>query len=180
MIPMFGLVEIVLLIIPAWVSNSVPVVLGGGPKIDGRFRAWDNRRVLGDSKTVNGFLSGITFGTAVGAVAAASFGNDYLPMLGVSQKVGLAVLLAFGAMAGDLLGSFIKRRRGQPPGYPSLVLDKLLFLYVALAIALAAYPALWGAIGWDGLAFLTVATYALHVSFNWIAHYALRVKRVPW
>jgi len=177
---MFDVIEALLLVLPAWVSNSVPVVLGGGPKIDGGYRAWDGRRLLGDSKTVNGFVSGIAFGSAVGAVAAASFGHLYLPALGLHQKIGLAVLIAFGAMAGDLLGSFVKRRRGMPPGYPSLVLDKLLFLFVALALAIAAYPPLWGSLGWEGVAFLTVLTYLLHVAFNWIAHYALKIKKVPW
>jgi len=41
------------------------------------------------------------------------------------------------------------------------------------------YPDLWHALGWEGIAVLTIATYALHVVFNWLAH-ALKMKKVPW
>jgi CDP-2,3-bis-(O-geranylgeranyl)-sn-glycerol synthase len=176
---MLDLMELVLLVLPAWLANAVPVLLGGGPKLDAGAKAWDGKRWLGDSKTVNGLVSGIACGSAAGAVIAAFAGNYYLPGLDVPAKVGLAVLLSVGALFGDALGSFIKRRRNMPPGHPSLVLDKLLFIFAALALALFVHPDLWNALGWEGLAFVTAATYALHVSFNWLAH-ALKMKKVPW
>ncbi len=176
---MFNFIELLLLVLPAWVANAVPVVLGGGPKLDGGKNAWDKRRWLGDSKTINGLVNGIAFGSVVGAIVAAGFGSLYLPGLTVSEKVAFAVMMSTGAMLGDLLGSFVKRRRGMKPGHPSRVLDKLLFLFVALGLGWLVYPDLWHALGWEGIAVLTIATYALHVVFNWLAH-ALKMKKVPW
>ena len=176
---MFNLVALFLLALPAWVANAVPVMLGGGPKVDGGAKAWDGHRWLGDSKTINGLVNGIAFGSAVGAIVAAGFGSLYLPGLTVSEKVAFAVMMATGAMLGDLLGSFVKRRRGMKPGHPSRVLDKLLFLFVALALGWLVYPDLWHSLGWEGITALTIITYALHMAFNWLAH-SLKMKKVPW
>ena len=57
---MAGLVLTVLsalwLFLPAYVSNMMPVFVGGGRPIDGG-RAWrDGRRMLGDGKTWRGLL----------------------------------------------------------------------------------------------------------------------------
>jgi len=82
-------------------------------------------------------------------------------------------------MVGDLLGSFVKRRFGLPPGSQYFLLDQLLFLVVALAFAVWYDEALLAELnGWHVL-FLLVLTYFLHLFFNWIAH-RLHLKKVPW
>jgi CDP-2,3-bis-(O-geranylgeranyl)-sn-glycerol synthase len=44
-------IRLILLILPAYVANAAPVVLGGHFPIDGGMRAWDKRPIFGPSKT---------------------------------------------------------------------------------------------------------------------------------
>ncbi|PIT85798.1 hypothetical protein COU36_01215 [Candidatus Micrarchaeota archaeon CG10_big_fil_rev_8_21_14_0_10_59_7] len=173
------LLALLLLVFPAYVANSVPVVFGGGPRIDGGRNFIDGRRLFGNGKTLQGFLSGVAFGIAAGVVAVLLLNGKYLPEASFATKMWLICAMAFGAMAGDLLGSFIKRRLGIGDGEASFVIDQMPFIIVALFLALLAYPPLLGALGPDGLAFILVLTVLLHYLFNLLAH-RLRLKKVPW
>lgn len=169
--------ELVLLIFPAFISNGAPVLFGGGAKIDFGKVFWDRKRIFGDSKTIRGFLSGVLCGIAVGAVVLSLF--EYLPWLSHNEKLTLVFLVSLGAMLGDLLGSFIKRRLGIPPTNSYFLLDQLLFVVIALLLAVLYAPRLWSEIdGWLILGLL-ILTYFLHLSFNLLAH-RLRLKNVPW
>ncbi|OIO25416.1 hypothetical protein COX85_02750 [Candidatus Micrarchaeota archaeon CG_4_10_14_0_2_um_filter_55_9] len=173
------LAQLVVFVFPAWLANAVPVVFGGGNRIDWGKKFWDGQPVFGKSKTWRGLYSGMAFGFASGAVIVAFFNEFYLAGYSVYEKLYLAFLLSLGAMLGDLLGSFIKRRRGFKEGRPSLVMDKLVFVATALGLCVAYSPPLWAEIGWTGLAFILALTYALHVFFNALAH-RLKLKSVPW
>ena len=169
-----NLLELILLIFPAYVSNSIPVVLGGGKKIDP-----PGKTIFGESKTIRGFIAGVVFGTLAGISLAILLGTYYLPEASIETKIALSFLIALGAMLGDLAGSFIKRLRGLPSGYPSASLDQLPFIIIALALAGAYYPRLWELLWWQGFAIILAVTYVLHLIFNFVAH-SLHLKKVPW
>ncbi len=58
---------------PAFVANgSGPLVKNGTP-IDFRKNFQDGRRILGDGKTFEGLLMGLTYGTTVGVVLSFFF-----------------------------------------------------------------------------------------------------------
>ncbi|MCX6772059.1 MAG: CDP-2,3-bis-(O-geranylgeranyl)-sn-glycerol synthase [Candidatus Micrarchaeota archaeon] len=211
-------IELVLLILPAYFANSIPVLLGGGSAIDGGRKMADGNRVFGDGKTVRGFFAGVLAGAAVGALEGALLtgtswdiyaggGSAFLAQgaagtahalaggSGALQAWGAAIpgalqalgaggaayvlaglLLGCGAMAGDLLGSFIKRRQGLARGKPSLVMDQLLFLALAL---LFVYPLAQQLLTVEAVLFLAVLTYFVHVGANVVAN-RLGLKKVPW
>ena len=189
-------IELVLLILPAYFANSVPVLLGGGAPIDGGKKWKDNQRVFGDGKTVRGFFAGVIAGVAVGALEGIFLAGSQWDIYAASGSLagigglfagdaGLGAgtvyvlagfLLGCGAMAGDLLGSFIKRRQGLSRGKPSLVMDQLLFLALAL---LFAYPLAPGLLTLEAVLFLAVLTYFVHVGANVVAN-RLGLKKVPW
>lgn len=171
-------VELIILIFPAYVANAVPVVLGGGKPIDFGKKIC-GKRVFGDSKTIRGVLAGFAFGAAGGIAIAFFLTPFFLSDLGVMQKAAIAVALSLGTIAGDLLGSFIKRRLGMQPGSQSLLLDQLPFLYTALFFAWFAWGGLPAALGVTGFVFLTLLTVLLHWFFNILAH-AFHLKKVPW
>jgi CDP-2,3-bis-(O-geranylgeranyl)-sn-glycerol synthase len=79
--------------------------------IDGGFTFIDGRRVLGDSKTFRGIV------LAVIATIACSLA------LGLTLSVGF--IAAAGAMGGDALSSFVKRRLGRPASSQALGLDQI-------------------------------------------------------
>jgi len=113
-------------ILPAYVANASPVILGGGRPIDGG-RYWrDGRRILGDGKTWRGFIGGVAAGTLVGVIQYL-ITPDFYGSLGTAVK--LAFLLSFGALVGDrgeLLqeeGQFTARCSGNRPR-PARLPDK--------------------------------------------------------
>ncbi|MFA5077534.1 MAG: CDP-2,3-bis-(O-geranylgeranyl)-sn-glycerol synthase [Candidatus Micrarchaeia archaeon] len=160
--------------IPAYIANAVPVVLGGGTKLDFGLGFPDGRRIFGDGKTVRGFLAGVFGGIAAGGILSMLYVVPFFPSAGV-QFTGFA-LMSFGTMVGDALGSFLKRRFGIEPGKP-FILDQLMFLVVALMLVQPyVSPAVYG---WDALLFLFITTYVLHVGSNFVAN-RLGWKKVPW
>jgi len=98
-------------------SHTTPAVVGGvaGPRcawpIDFGLELRDGRRLFGASKTWRGLV------LALGASALAT---------GLLlERPGLGIAFALLAMTGDLISSFIKRRRGLAPHTDVLFLDQL-------------------------------------------------------
>jgi CDP-2,3-bis-(O-geranylgeranyl)-sn-glycerol synthase len=98
-------------------ANGMPVfakrILGGrfAWPLDGGWLFVDGRPLFGPSKTVRGIAASLI----VTAAAA--------PLL--SLDVGLGLLVAALAMAGDLVSSFVKRRLGMPSSSRATGLDQI-------------------------------------------------------
>jgi len=171
---MLDFLQLVLFILPAYVANAVPVVLGGGQYLDFGKSFFDKERIFGNGKTIRGFLAGVFSGTVVAGLLALFVPVSYYPNPQLQFLGGFA--LSFGTMVGDAIGSFIKRRMKVQPGKPFL-LDQLSFLFVAL---LFAYPFVPTSVYEPlGVAFLFVLTYVLHIGTNALAN-KLGLKKVPW
>jgi len=157
-------------IFPAYCANAAPVLFGGGKPIDLGRMFLDGKPILGSNKTYRGFVSGILIGTLVGWVQ-----SMLAPTLGLrGGGVLLGFTLSLGALVGDLLGSFIKRRLDIKPGDPFPVSDQIDFVLVALLFSLAVEPpTLLAAV------IVILLTPPIHLLTNFIA-YLLRVKKKPW
>ena len=166
------LLLILLFLLPPYFANAVPVVFGGGPKIDFGYNFIDGRRIFGDGKTWRGFISGVLIGSIVGYL-------EYL-VVGEWSWFLIGVLTSLGAMMGDLIGSFIKRRLGYSRGHPSLFMDQLLFIIIAYLVS---YPLLVSnfpdllRIEW--ILFVLMVTYFMHRFMNLVAN-KFGLKKVPW
>jgi CDP-2,3-bis-(O-geranylgeranyl)-sn-glycerol synthase len=165
-------------ILPAYVANASATLSRGRTPIDLGIKFFDGRRLLGKGKTIKGFFIGVFFGGLVGVIqglADAQFGAITL-----EQRVVLALVLAVGAMAGDALGSFVKRRFDVPSGAAAPFLDQWDFVLGAFALAWLASPFI--AIPFPNfttLLLVLVMTAFLHVLSNYAA-YCLKLKKVPW
>jgi CDP-2,3-bis-(O-geranylgeranyl)-sn-glycerol synthase len=147
------------LIFPAFIANSVPVLARGRHPIDlGRF-LWDGKRVLGDGKTFEGFFAGLFMGTLAGAIVGYPLHS---------------FLLALGALAGDIVGAFVKRRLGIARGNPAPLLDQLDFVIGAL---LFVYPIYQYSL--EQLLFIVIVTPPIHLLANYVA-YIFKLKPNPW
>ena len=171
--------------LPAWIANSTPVLGGGGRAIDGGRFYRDGRRILGDGKTIRGFIVGIIFGVLIGI--GQMFAAPYLhPILAqfvtvtpamelvLYMQVPVAVLMSVGALTGDIVGSFIKRRVDVKSGNPSPFMDQLGFIIMALIFA---YPIIQP--GSIFIAILILMTLGIH----WISNalgYLIGIKKNPW
>jgi len=178
------------LLLPAYIANAFATFpRGRGPPMDlGRSWKADGRRILGPSKTWSGFLFGGFAGIPFCLLEAwlillAPPNLALVPTLApsVAAAIPLAVMLTFGAMTGDALGSFVKRRLGRESGARTLLLDQLPFVLVPIALGFALYPTLFLDVfgNWAGVLWLLVYTLGLHAAFNWVG-FKLGLKKVPW
>lgn len=126
---------------PAYCANAVPVIMGGGYSLDGGRVFLDRKPIFGSHKTIRGFLSGLFVGTMVGILQTILF-NTFLfeYSIQLQYNVLLGFMLSLGALVGDLLESFIKRRLDLPPGSSLPVADQLDFVVGALLFSVPVSP----------------------------------------
>ncbi|VVB66474.1 CDP-archaeol synthase [Candidatus Gugararchaeum adminiculabundum] len=170
------LLMLIVFVFPSWIANAVPVIFGGGTPMDFGRKFKDDTRILGDGKTWRGFLAGVLGGAVMGVIAAYVCPSQWNIYANRESYYISGVLMGIGAMIGDSLGSFIKRRMRVDQGRPIVLLDQLTFLYVAIAFSIAAVPF---NLDWFAVLFLTVVTYAIHAFFNFLSH-QIGLKKVPW
>lgn len=168
------IIELLIFVLPAYVANAVPVLLGGGTPLDFGKNFSDQRRIFGEGKTIMGFLAGIFAGIVTGGIITfiatiSIFTNTKMQFLGFTA-------MAFGTMIGDAFGSFLKRRLGMDIGKP-FILDQLMFFIIALLFAVPFVSSSIYTI--ESLLFLFVMTYIFHIGSNIIAN-RLGWKKVPW
>ena len=169
---------LLIFIIPAYVANSTPVILGGISPIDFGAKFIDGKRIFGDGKTWFGLFGGVFCGILSSILLAFVLRGSEFDLFGGRPDYYLlcGIALSTGALAGDLLGSFIKRRVGARWG-ESTFLDQITFVVVALAFC---YPlGLTIVFRPESIAFLILATYFIHRIANSAAHY-YGLKKVPW
>lgn len=164
------------IMIPAYVPNPVAVIVGGGTPIDLGKHYRDGRRVLGDGKTYRGLFGGILGGILVGILLIWIEG-----MLGFSIHTLLSVvLLASGALIGDLVKSFFKRRLNKKRGEKWLIADQYDLVAGAFAmVALFDLPWLTAHVTLAVALWIIIATPLLHRGAN-IIGYLAGMKDVPW
>lgn len=175
-------------ILPAYVANGFAVfskVVRNRHPIDGGRLFRDGRPVLGPGKSWEGFIIGVVSGVCVGCLQclAAPFLLDIIeqhlimplelyPIVLVSILQGFFV--ALGALIGDLLGSFTKRRLNISRGRSAPILDQLDFLVVALFLGMLVNP-----LPLFFIVFLLLVTPLIHFLAN-IIGYLLKLKQEPW
>lgn len=134
-------ITVLYFLLPAYISNSGGLIFGGGKPLDLGKCDSDGIRWIGDGVTWRGLIGGTLLGTIVGAIQGyygpnlmAMFGQYITTPIAVGLLNGIVIgfLLAFGALIGDALGSFLKRRLGIGRGKPAPILDQIDFLIVAL------------------------------------------------
>ena len=162
---MTGLISSALLFIgPAYFANAAPLVLGGGASLDGGRSLADGRPIFGPHKTVRGVIAGIVVGTLIGL--AESLVDPRLATAGF--------MIALGAVLGDLLGAFVKRRLNVEPGKAFPVLDQLDFILGSVVLG---YP--FFQVGLISILLVVVVTPPIHLATNYGA-YRLGIKKTQW
>lgn len=164
-------------IFPAYAANAVPVILGGGQAIDAGRKMPDGKPIFGSHKTVRGFATGIMAGilTSVAQNALLQFGalSDFARLLPFQFSISLGFVISFGALTGDLVHSFVKRRIGIAEGAPLPVADQLDFVIGAILFSfLVSPPPLFT------IFIIFVITLPVHLLTNLLAYLA-GVKKTP-
>ena len=165
--------------LPAYIPNPVAVVGGGGTPIDRGTRFFDGKRLLGDGKTYRGFLIGVAGGIGIGLVQIAI--QNGLPDAPLPTQTLFSVfLLATGALTGDLIKSFFKRRVGKGRGEKWPIADQYdLVIGALLFLVLFDFSWLLAEVTPLRFLFILILTPVLHRLVN-ILGFATGLKNVPW
>ncbi len=161
--------------LPAYVANMTPVLV---KKI-----SWLNipidtgkifygRPVFGKNKTWRGLVFGVFAGVVTGFLQSL-FGVSIVPDF-AQFWFFISILLSSGALFGDLVKSFFKRRMSISPGSSWLMFDQLDYVIGAL---LFVSPLYWPGIG--NSAMLLVLSGAGHVLVNHIGFW-FGIKKTKW
>jgi CDP-2,3-bis-(O-geranylgeranyl)-sn-glycerol synthase len=162
---MLGWVTAALLFIgPSYVANAAPLVFGGGRTLDGGRKLSDGQPIFGSHKTIRGVIVGILAGSAIGLAESP-----------VDSRLVLAgFTIAIGAVSGDLLGAFVKRRFRIEPGRAFPVLDQLDFVLGGLLFGYPFFP-----LGLFSTLLVVMVTPPIHLATNYGA-YRLGMKKTRW
>jgi CDP-2,3-bis-(O-geranylgeranyl)-sn-glycerol synthase len=166
-------------LISPYAANGFPPLAKGKHPIDFGKNFIDGKRLFGDGKTWEGLAAGLTFGTFCGTIAWIFY--EKLNKIALSHGFSLpyispltAFMLSLGALLGDIMGSFIKRRLGMKRGEPAPLLDQLDFIFGA---------SLFGIFLTD----LNIKMFIIMLFLTPIIHrianiigYLLKIKKEPW
>ncbi|MDD4161141.1 MAG: CDP-2,3-bis-(O-geranylgeranyl)-sn-glycerol synthase [Methanothrix sp.] len=169
------------LMLPAYIPNNCAALFGGGMPLDGGRIFQDGRRTLGDGKTFRGTFAGTVCGILVGLLQ-----NMVAPVLGLPsfgsgyEQLFILLSLSLGAMLGDIVAAFFKRRMGLRRGAPLFIIDQLDFVIGAWLLTLLIAPD-WLMQNFTSSIILIVLiiTPILHRITN-IIGYRMGAKREPW
>lgn len=159
-------------LLPAYFANCSAMLMGGKTPLDMNLRFLDGKPLLGTGKTFKGTF----FGIFTGGIVATLLGGVFPEAVNLlsSEYAMLGVLLAIGAVIGDAVASFIKRRMNIPRGKEVILLDQWDFVIGAVAFGSVLYlPTV------VEFAAILIATFVAHKISNFVA-YKARLKRVPW
>jgi len=165
-------------IFPAYIANGLAPVAKGKRRMDFGKTFYENE-LFGAGKTWEGFLFGIFCGTIFGILQI--FSHSYLNSIAIEYgfvlpKLSLlsVIFISFGAMFGDLVGSFIKRRMNLERGKSSPLLDQLDFVFGAFFFAL-----FFLYVSPTAILLIIVFTPFVHLAACFIG-YEIGIKEVPW
>lgn len=152
---------------PALIANAAPVLIARLPFFARISRPiWPAR--LGANKTWTGFVGGVLAGTFAGWLQIALTPWPYGPWL----WIGWSALISVGALVGDGVKSYFKRRIGIKPGAAWPVVDGVDYVVGALIFGLPLFlPA------WQVALALLIAGPILSLLAN-VVSYSLGLKKV--
>ncbi len=165
------------LMLPAYIANPTAVVFGGGRAIDFGKNWSDGRRILGDGKTFRGLAGGTACGIVIGLIQRqVASGTEIF----VIPSMTAIITLSFGALLGDMVKRFFKRRLGYERGAKLPLVDQLDFVAGAWVLTYFFDPQ-WFTDNFTFWIIITVLilTPLLHRLTNIIGYY-IKLKKEPW
>jgi len=168
------------LMLPAYFANMAPVMvrrisLFAFP-IDFNKKI-NNKPILGGHKTFRGLVFGIIFAVAVAYIQFLLYSNGFfknISFIGYESWPLFGLLMGFGALTGDLIKSFFKRRLGIRPGARFIPFDQTDFVVGALVFIMPVFS-----LTLKIFIVSLLLSFVLHIIVNHIAFY-LRIRNEKW
>ena len=157
---------------PAYFANMAPVIVKKIPFLNFPIdlnKKINNKPLLGKNKTFRGLIFGILFGIITAFIQHIFYQNGIFIGLGFvdySNWLPIGFLLGFGAIFGDLVKSFFKRRLNYEPGKPFIPFDQTDFVFGAIIFV---YPLV--SLTFDKVIIIFILSFVSHIIVNHIAFY---------
>lgn len=163
-----------LIFLPAFLANASPVVAKNIPYIR-QFSQPIHAGLFGKNKTIRGLVTGILVGMLTGLIlyflrhVFVRYLSDYSSIYNVYNSwiraIWIGAVLSVGALTGDIVKSFIKRRLGRKPGSMFQPWDGIDYMVGAIIFIMPWYNVhIWGAL------FLIVIGPLLSLMMNTLAY----------
>jgi CDP-2,3-bis-(O-geranylgeranyl)-sn-glycerol synthase len=159
--------------LPAYAANMAPVLFKWIPWLGKPV----HERLLGAHKTWRGIVVATLTGTIVFALQKYAYAQGFTSLALIDYSgfpLLLGTLLGFGAIAGDAVESYYKRKQGIPPGQPWVPWDQLDFVVGGIVMGMFLYvpPA-------EAVLVLVLISPVLHFATNYIG-YLLGINKKKW
>ncbi len=166
--------------LPAYFANMAPVIVKkiNFIKIPIDFgKTLDNKPIFGKNKTFRGLVFGVLFAVIIAYIQYIFYQNNIfldLALIDYSNWLLLGFLMGFGAIFGDLIESFVKRRLDYEPGKAFVPWDQTDFVLGALIFV---YPIV--ALSMEKIAIIIILSFILHIMVNHSAYF-LKIRNEKW
>ncbi len=168
--------------LPAYFANMAPVIVKNFLKklalpLDFN-KTWRGKPIFGSNKTFRGIIFAVIFGVAIAYFQFLLYNNfDYfksISFIDYSEWFLFGFLMGFGAIFGDLIESFIKRRVNVAPGSKFFPWDQIDFVIGALLFSSFFFIA-----GWKIVITILIISILGHIIINHAAYY-LKIRGEKW
>jgi len=167
--------------LPAYFANMAPVMtkkIFNNLKIPIDFnKKINNKPIFGQNKTFRGLIFGVIFAIIIAFIQSVFYNNNILldiSLVDYSNWLLIGFLLGLGAIFGDLIESFVKRRLNYEPGKSFVPFDQLDFVIGALIFI---YPIV--ILSLNKILIILILSFVLHVLVNHISFYT-SVRKEKW
>ena len=176
-----AILQVFYLMLPAYFANMAPVIVKGSfksLKIPLDFNKKINKKpIFGENKTFRGLIFGVLFAVIIAYLQFLLYNNNILADIAIidySNWLLIGFLLGSGAIFGDLVESYVKRRMDYKPGKPFVPFDQIDFVIGALIFI---YPLV--ILSLDKIMIILFLSFILHIIVNHIAFY-MNIRREKW
>jgi CDP-2,3-bis-(O-geranylgeranyl)-sn-glycerol synthase len=184
------LAQAIWIMLPAYVANPAAQLTGGGLPMDFGRIGRDGQPILGEGKTWRGLAGGVLGGLFTGSLqiaVAAAFDNPsvvptFSPDLGPAGPGSFLVVfaLALGALLGDAVKSFAKRRMRLKRGANLPLADQYDFVLGAWVFTMVLFPSWFVAnLTVGAIVAILLVTFFMHRAVS-VLGYRMGLKSEPW
>lgn len=169
--------------LPVYMANMAPVIFRNRLKFLDKpmdfGKTYKGKRILGANKTIRGLIVGIILAIIIVYLQyllkdTRVFYSMTLPALDYSNWFALGILMGAGAIIGDAVESFFKRRLGIVPGKPWVPFDQVDFVVGALLFVSIIYIPKWYVI-----VSVLLISFLLHFLTNHTAYW-FKIRKEKW
>ncbi len=175
---MWIIIESIWFLMPAYVAILFPVLTKNISFLDKPVdlgKKFKGKRIFGKNKTYRGLFFGFLAGMIMTTIQIILFKYSIIQNLSwidySESGLLIGVLLSFGALLGDLVKSFFKRRLNIKPSEPWIFFDQADYIFGAILLVSIVYLP-----NWDRILILFITGIIIHFISVWIS-YLLGIKK---